>query len=422
MGNIRSLLSSIFGTYTPGGSASEPVSPVTVIAPSADSAMTISAVYSAAKLMGDGVARLALTAQRYNYSLGKYVPDYKDPLYTVLRLRPNAYMTSFDMWRAAVQQVLLCGNAYMLPTHDGMGYVDGLVLLTAGAVVHDVMNHLYRIQDPINGIVKTVRPEEIVHIRNIGIDGGYTGLSTVQLAARALGIIQLSDQNTATTLANGGRIRGILSGAAGPDSWGDVSTKQLEGVSARVESDIRAGKTVIPVPPDMKYQSITLSPADAKVLESKQMTIRDFARFCRIHPDLLYEGSNNTYKAAEVPNVMFLTQTLEPLLVQIETELLTKLVPRQFWGKRRIRFDREAMYTTDLLTESAYFEKMLQTGVYTVNELRAKKGQSPIEGGDKLLVSANLKAIDTILQEVPAEVNNTYNNNDNNEENDDTEG
>ena len=101
----------------------------------------------------------------------------------------------------------------------------------------------------------------------------------------------------------------------------------------------------------------------------------------------------------EAGNVMFLAQTLDPLLTQIENELLVKLVPEELWGRRRIRFDREKLYTTDLQTEAAYFEKMLQTGVYTVNELRAKKNRPPIEGGDTPLVSANLKSIDIIMQE-----------------------
>lgn len=417
MMNFRGLLSAIFGAYTPTRSvdSSSHGSGLTFIGPTLDDAADVSTVYSAAKLIGEGVARLPLTVQRYNYALGKFVRDYNNPLYDILRLCPNAYMTSFDMWRSAIQQVLLKGNAYMLPTRDIAGEVIELTLLSPNSVTFDTMAKVYRIQDTVHNIFRTVTSSEIVHFRNIGIDGGYTGLSTVQLAARALGILRLSDQNTATTLSNGGRMRGILSGAAGAETFGAASSKQLGGVSERIEDDIRSGRTVIPVPEDMKFQTITLSPADARVLESKQITIRDLARYFRVHPDLLYEGTNNTYKAAEVPNVMFLTQTLEPLLVQIERELLVKLVPRSLWGKRLITFDREVMYTTDLLTEADYFGKMLQTGVYTVNDLRAKKGQSPINGGDKLLVSANLRPLDAILQEA-ADVNKNNNNTEDNGE------
>lgn len=360
--------------------------------------MKVDAVYSAVKLISEGVARLALSLQRYNDARKCFVNDYENDLYTTLRVMPNANMTSFELWRSAVQQVLLQGNAYLLPSR-GVVSVNGLTLLSPGSVHYDIATKLYVVNDAVNGVAGIYTAHDIVHLKNIGIDGGFTGLSTLQLAAQAMGISRLSDQNTATTLSNGGRMRGLLSGDTGLNTFGAPTQQQLGDVSDQVEGYIREGRTVIPVPPEMKFQSIALSPADAKVLESKQMTIRAIARFFRVHPDLLYEGSNNTYKAAEVPNVMFLTQTLEPLLVQIETELLVKLIPRTLWGKRRVRFDRETLYTTDLLTEADYYGKMLQCGVYTVNELRRKKGQPPVDGGDTPMVSANLKGVQTIIEE-----------------------
>lgn len=397
--NLRNIITNLFSPVQVVSAPAPPSYDAGVLDTSADAAMKVSAVYSAVKLISEGIARLSLSYQRYNFAASRFVDDYNATLYRVLRIKPNATMSSFDMWRAAVQQMLLEGNAYLLPKYDALGDVVSLTLLSPYSTVYDAKNNLYMIRDAVNGIARDVAPAKIVHLRNIGTDGGHTGLSTIQLAARALGIMRLSDQNTANTLSNGGRMRGILTGAGGVDTFGAATTSQLSGVADGIEKDMREGRTVIPVPQDMKFQSITLSPADAKVLESKQVTTRDIARFFRVHPDLLYEGSNNTYKAAEVPNVMFLTQTLAPLLVQIESELLIKLVPENLWGKRRIRFDREDLYTTDLLTEGTYFEKMLQTGIYTVNELRRKKGQSPVEGGDTPLVSANLKGLDVLLSE-----------------------
>lgn len=409
--NIRSIWQWLTGSvpevkvsHTPAGVD------LSVYDASVPAALKVSAVYSAVKLISEGVARLALSLQRYNDARKCFVNDYDNELYVTLRVMPNENMTSFEMWRSAVQQVLLQGNAYLLPSRGSYGTATGLTLLSPGSVYFDIVSKLYVVNDAINGIVDTYKAADIIHLRNIGIDGGYSGLSTVQLMAQALGIIRLSDQNTATTLSNGGRMRGLLSGNTGVNTFGAPSQQQLGDVSAQVEDAIREGRTVIPVPPEMKFQTIALSPADAKVLESKQVTIRDIARFFRVHPDLLYEGSNNTYKAAEVPNVMFLTQTLEPLLVQIESELLTKLVPRILWGKRRIRFDREALYTTDLQTESLYFEKMLQCGVYTVNELRQKKGLPPVDGGDTPMVSANLKGVQAITEELNQSQQNEQNN------------
>lgn len=417
--NFRGLLSGLFAPADNIPMRTSSGIDLMMYSTASDASMKVSAVYSAVKLISEGVARLALTLQRYNISRGRYTDYYDSPLYVALRVKPNAEQTSYVMWRSAIQQMLLRGNAYLLPERNATGEVVALTLLSPDSCTYDPYTKIYTINDALNGIVRTCRAHEIVHLQNVGLDGGHVGISTVQMAAQALGILRLSDQNTASTLSNGGRMRGLLTGnsGVGASTFGDASTKQLRDVSDMVERDIRDGRTVVPVPADMKFQTISLSPADAKVLESKQVTIRDIARFFRVHPDLLYEGSNNTYKAAEVPNVMFLTQTLEPLLVMIETELLTKLVSKEFWGRRRIRFDREALYITDLQTEGDYFGKMLQTGVYTVNELRAKKGQAPVPGGDVPLVSANLKGLDVLLAE---QVKNTSNNNNDEKKNEDT--
>lgn len=397
---IRSAFTSLFTKTTSNGDTS--VQQVTVIDPGVfsvdgEKAMKVSAVFSAVKIISEGIARLPLEAERYNAAAKCYVPDFSTPLFRALRLRPNSDLTAFELWRAAVQCMLLYGNAYIVPSRNELGDVVSLTLLAPGTTTFDVYSRTYHVNDSINSIFRTFRPEEVVHLRNVGLDGGYSGCSTVAMAGYALGIIRLADKNSATTLTTGGRTRGFLSGET--QGFGGASEAQLAEVANRVEKDINGGKTVVPVPSSMKYQTFTLSPADAKVLESKQMTIRDIARFFRVHPDLLYEGSNNTYKAAEVPNVMFLTQTLEPLLVQIEQELAVKLLPQNMLGKKRLRFDRERLYSTDLLTEASYNEKMLQTGMYTVNELRQKKGLPPVPNGDVALVSANLKGLKEIINE-----------------------
>ena len=367
-----------------------------------EKSMKVSAVFSAVKIISEGIARLPLEAERYNLSAKCYVPDHSTPLFRVLRLRPNADMTSFELWRAAIQCMLLYGNAYLVPSRDELGDVYSLTLLAPHTTTYDAHARVYAVNDSINGIFRTFRPNEVIHLRNIGIDGGHTGCSTIAMAGYALGVLRLADENTAKTLTSGGRMRGLLTGEA--QGLATSSEVQVTAVAKRVEEDINSGKTVVGIPSAMKYLPFTLSPSDARVLESKQMTIRDIARFFRVHPDLLYEGSNNTYKAAEVPNVMFLTQTLEPLLVQIEQELAVKLLPMNMLGKKRLRFDRERLYSTDLLTEATYNEKMLQTGIYTVNELRQKKGLAPVANGDIPLVSANLKGLREIV------IDNTENN------------
>ena len=52
-------------------------------------------------------------------------------------------------------------------------------------------------------------------------------------------------------------------------------------------------------------------------------------------------------------------------------------------------------YETDLTSKANYYQKMLQVGALTVNDIRMKEGLEPIENGWKPLVSANLKSLDS---------------------------
>ena len=92
-------------------------------------------------------------------------------------------------------------------------------------------------------------------------------------------------------------------------------------------------------------------------------------------------------------NVAFLSDTLNPLLRKIETELLRKLIAPSLCGKRKFEFDRESLYACDLNSRVKYQQMTIQTGLMTVNEWRKKENKPAVEGGDIVLVSANLKGI-----------------------------
>ena len=362
-------------------------------------AMKVSATYSAVKLISEAIASLPIELQRYNKAQGCYVPVKDDPLYQALMFAPNKRLTAFFFWREALRHIFLRGNAYIIPKKNIYGEIYELTLCSPGAVTHDPLNDTYFVHDVINDLYGSYTSADLVHLRNIGVDGGYTGVSTISAAAASLGISALADEYTTKSLTDRGLIRGFLSGDAGGTTWGAPNTQQVTGVATRLEQDIASGKAVISVPAEMKFTPLALSPGDAKVLENKQMSIREIARFFRVHPELLYEGTNNTYKSGEMPNVMFLHQTLAPLLTQIEGELLVKLMPRSLWGSYRFCFDREKMYLTDLTTEIAYMKGTLESGVYTINDWRSKKGIPRIAKGDAALVSANLKTLDALVAE-----------------------
>jgi phage portal protein BeeE len=90
-----------------------------------------------------------------------------------------------------------------------------------------------------------------------------------------------------------------------------------------------------------------------------------------------------------------MTDTLQPLIKNIEAEFNMKLIAESLVTKLKIKFSVQDYYETDLTSKANYYQKMLQVGALTVNDIRMKEGLEPIENGWKPLVSANLKSLDS---------------------------
>ena len=175
----------------------------------------------------------------------------------------------------------------------------------------------------------------------------------------------------------------------------------------------------------MKYQQIGIPPEEAQFLETRKFTVREICRFFGVHPSFVFDDTSNNYKSAEMANVAFLSNTLNPILRKIENELHRKLVAPTLCCKRRFEFDRRDLYACDLDSKVKYQTSTIAAGIYTVNEWRQAENKEPVKGGDLVLVSANLKSIKEVgSPTAPAQtakpVEEPSNNDDNNKEDDET--
>lgn len=356
----------------------------------ANVAMKVAAVYRCVSLIAEGAAKLPLNLLRYDKSAGYYKEDTGSSLYSLLRYKPSRRLNAYDMLRAALAQKLLYGNAYIYPIKNGYGDVVALVLLAPDTVTYDELNDNYYISDPYNGINETCGSDRIIHLRNISIDGGRTGLSTIKAAALSLNISVNADKETNNLFKSGGRQKGIISGENGMQGFGKMQDNQLDDVRTRVETELASGRNIITLPGEMKFSPFSMTPADVQLLENKQFTVKEIGRFFSVSPSLLYESGGSTYNNGEMEQLNFLNQTLSPYLTQIENEFLVKLIPRDDWSRYKIVFDREPLYNTDLTTQAAYMTATITAGVYTVNDWRRKLGRVPVDGGDTPVVSANV--------------------------------
>lgn len=353
--------------------------------------MNVATVYRCVELLAGSVANLHLQYMRKKDDI--FVEDTNSRLHYLLNIQPCGYMSAVDFWRLVVTQLLLKGNAYVVPVYNNATMeIDSLVLVDPTTVSHDTIHNTYTVNDINAGIHDTYAEENIIHFKNFTFNG-KVGISTLTYAATTLSIANSGDAETLNRFENGGNVRGIVSNDTSVRGFGEYQDNELEKTATDLDDKFRGGKRIVSLPGQAQFSPISLSSTDMQFLESRKFTVREICRFFGVHPSFVFDDTSNNYKSAEMANVAFLANTLNPILRKIEVELHRKLVAPTLCCKRRFQFDRRDLYACDLDSRAKYQAQTIASGIYTVNDWRKAENQPPVAGGDVVLVSANLKSI-----------------------------
>lgn len=355
-------------------------------------AMKIAAVFRAVNIISSGLATLKIEYKRKDRAKGYFKIDNGkagSKLNYLLSVRPNSRLNAYEFKKNLVSQILLQGNAYVLPVKNILGEVEALYLLTPGSVAHDIYSNTYQIADPVNMISTVVSADEILHFKNVSNDGGYTGLSTVSYAALTLGIAATSDSETLKRFATGGRFKAILKNNTSTKGWGEYQDEQLKAHGEDLQEAISRGDDILAVKGDVEVSPLSMSSADMQFLESRKFTIREIARFFNVPPSKLMDDTNSNYKTAELSNVDFYSEALKPLVEAIISEFSAKLLNEWNFQEYKFRFDLSSIYTLDLDSKAKWDKSRLENGVASVNDLRRESDIEPIEKGDDVYLSVN---------------------------------
>lgn len=357
-------------------------------------AMSIATVFRCVKLLSESVANLPIQYVRRRD--GVFVDADNPRLDYLLNVQPDYMVNAFDFWRQVGVELLLDGNAYIVPVYNTVSMeLDRLALCGRGTVTHDTLNDRYTVSDYENGIYGTYSEDEIIHIKGLTLRGSKRGVSVLTYARLTMGIAATGDQETQNRFANGGNVRGIVSNDTSIRGFGEYQDKQLEKTAENLDSRFQNGERIVSLPGQVDFKQISLSSTDMQFLESRKFTVIEICRFFSVPPTFVYADTSSNYKTVEQADVDFLSHTLNPMLRNIETELRRKLIAPELAHKYKFKFDRRELFACDLNGMMNYGTKLLQIGT-TVNEVRRMNNLTPVEGGDTVMVSANLRGINEI--------------------------
>ena len=377
--------------------------------------LALSAVYRCVEVITNGVASLPVKLYRTDERGFKY--EMNNNLSFILSKKPTGKINAFTFYKLIVKDILLQGNAYALILRDGKGEVIGLQYVQAGLV--SPIDRIDRIEYQVTGIKGVVRQEDILHFMNY-TDNGVFGISVLTHARRTLGIADYGENASENFYKSGGCTTGFLK-FDGPSSG-----KQREEILSawnQATGGVRNQPNGIPVlPANVNYTQLSVNPADAQLLESREFSVVEICRFFGVSPTKCFDLTHASYNNSEMAELAFLNDTLRPLLTKIEMEMETKLFKPE--DKYDIKFDVSELLRTDKKSQAEYFTKLFNLGVLSPNDIRKELDMEEIEGGDIHCAQVNLTSIKN-LEFVNATADNRQKepelNTENNQENNDQE-
>jgi HK97 family phage portal protein len=353
--------------------------------------MLVPAVFAAVRIVSQAVAMTPLEVIHENPDRTRE-PATSSRLWNLLGVSANREHDAGEVWEFVTASLLLRGNAYLWRERDGFGRVVGLWPMRPDLVQvrrdPETNRKIFLISsssdDPVQYVGTTF---DILHIRGLGIDG-LQGWSVLSHLADLLNLAHGEARYQLQLLRNGVRPSGLLKT---PGSLTEEASKRMKARWQAAYGGIEnAGGTPV-LEEGLEWQSISLSAADAKLLEQRLFTRQEIAMAFQVPAHMLMagEGSGLRYSSAAMDMQSFAQLTVAPWCSRISRALRHDAeLPWTFTGPTAgthfPRFDLDALSEADPTVRFENYRIARAGGWITQNEPRRREGMAPIAGGDAL--------------------------------------
>lgn len=359
----------------------------------ADKAMQLSAVWACVRLLSESISTLPIKIYK-SESDGSRSLAKDHPIYRLLCKQPNVEMTPSRFMLMVVASLCLRGNSFIEKKYIGSKLVALEPLLPQNMTVKrsEQTGMLeYKYTDPLGQKIRTIPTNKIMHIRGFGMDG-ICGMIPVKIGRDVIGAALSVEESAAKIFENGLQSSGFLSSE---QSLNDEQRERIRSYLLSFVGSKNAGKMMV-LEGGMKYNNVTMNPEAAQMLESRTFSIEEICRWFRVPPFMVGHMDKQSSWASSVEgmNMQFLTNTLRPLLVNIEQEINRCLLDSN--DDYYAEFSVEGLLRADSAGRAAYYTTALQNGWMSRNDVRRLENLPPIEGGDIYTVQLNLTPIDQL--------------------------
>lgn len=313
-----------------------------------------------------------------------WVEDRHQTLTPLLR-KPNQFQTMQQFITDWVTSLMRAGNTYVLIERTG-GNVNSLVVMNPEGVTPLVTpsgDVYYRLRpDNLAGVTEelVVPAAEVIHQRINTLYHPLVGLSPLYAAGLAAQAGVNISKHSAGFFGSMARPGGVLTA---PGEISDSTAKRLKEYWEENFVGSSAGRIAV-LGDDLKFQPMTMTAADAQMIEQQRFTAEQVAMAFRVPAFMIGAAPVPAVANAELLMQQYYKSCLQAIIEGFESSLDAGLA---LADDIAVELDVEGgLLRLDTAARFASYEVAMRSGWMSPNEARQKENLPPVTGGDSPMI------------------------------------
>jgi len=356
------------------------------VAVGSDNALTFTAVWAAIRLLSESVSSLPLGV--YSKKDGEKIVAESNPVYSLLKIRPNNYQSKITFLEKVMMDILTKGNSYVRIERNRGAIPTALLPLNVDEVKIKFIDGVLFYETETN----IYDAADILHFKTLTKDG-IIGLSPIDQCKNSIGWGMAVEEFGNTFFKNGAKLSGVLQTDR---ALSETAIGRLKNSFNNVYSQLTGSNSTVVLEEGLTFKPVSISAEQAQFLASRTFSIEEVARIFNIPPHMLKDLSKSSFNNIEMQSQEFVTYTLMPYLTRIEQEMNLKLFRTNEIDKTIVEFNVNGLLRGNTKDRSEFYRTMLNIGAMSINEIRSKENMNKIDGGDKHFMQLNMTTIEKI--------------------------
>ncbi|MEG0773922.1 phage portal protein [Clostridium sp.] len=352
--------------------------------------------FTCLRLLGESVGKLPLKLYKETDNGLEKALDHK--LYTLLKLRPNPYMTSSTFWNTIEANKNHYGNAFVYNNRNENFWImqsnNVEIWIDNGGIFNKDNALWYIYKDPKSYKQYRFHYTSVLHFKTSVTLDGITGLAVKDILK-----LPIENAQSGTKYLNNYYKNGLM-GKAVVHYTGDLDQEAGKVMASKIEefsSGVQNAGKIVPLPLGFQLVPLNINMADAQFLEINKYTALQIAGAFGIKPNQINNYDKGNYANVETQQRSFYVDTLLSILKQYEEELSYKLLmDDELKQGYCFKFNVNSILRADFATQMEGLSKGVNNAIYTPNEARNLLDLPLISGGDQLICNGNYVPLDSI--------------------------